>query len=233
MKHFALSLFLILLFLPALQAQQKESLSRFSIGFDVGSGNASHNCCYETWGYFNMGFSSAYRLKRTISLEADLRYIQLEGSLSGYSKGQRYSLTGFQQLHNAILLAGPSLHIPLRKGMEISLMPKAGMMLNNISQDINNFNDLYETRRYKPNLLFAYEANARLSWWFTERLAFESTLGYMRNFEGNKSLQLASVKSMPTPFSNLEYPEFFINDITQHRGKIEALTLFVGLRYRL
>ena len=234
MKRFILSFSLTMLFTAAvLRAQKSDTLSRFTYSLELGTGIAGHDCCSYMYGYYKVGGVPAYRVSRQLSLAASLYYLRLEGSLNGYSNGATYQLSGFQQWHNAVLMFGPALHLPFRNGFEWSLEPKAGFMLNRVSQEISNYGLPYQNRVYKPGLLPAYEADLRVSWWFTNRLAFETSLGYFANLDGSKPLTLNSAKGTPAPGNNQELPEPFLFEIGQRNGRLSAINLHLGLRFRL
>jgi hypothetical protein len=216
-----------------LLAQEPVKLSRFTTGFELSAGLVGHDYCSEHWGYFRMGNNTAYRFSRVFSLEASLNYLHLEGLLNGYSKGNEFSLRGFQTWQNVTLTLGPSLHFSKRKGREWSFTPKAGMMLNIMSQELQNNKKPYQNRRYKPDFLPVYEAGLRMGWWFTERLALETGIAYFGSLQPDKALRLKSVKGVPEPSSNQTLPDYYLEAFGSQTGKMFAFNFSLGLRYRL
>ena len=86
MRHlFRISCCILWLLQTTLLAQSPENITRFTTGFEISSGLASHPACYETWGNYTMAINTAYRFNRSLSLEGKLQYQHLEGKLSGYS----------------------------------------------------------------------------------------------------------------------------------------------------
>ncbi len=234
MKQLFLSLGLILFVVPAtLLAQEDARLTRFTTGLEMSSGLAGHDCCGESWGYFRIGNNTTYRLSRLLSLEASLNYLHLEGMLLSYSNGSQFNLRGFQTWHNVSLMLGPSFHFSSRKSREWSFIPKAGMMLNNMAQKIKNNGSPYQNRRYKSDFLPVYEADLRMSWWFTDRLAFETGVAYFGSLQSGKSLRTKSVEGVPVSSENQELPAYYLEDISKKHGKMFGFNFLLGLRFRL
>jgi len=214
-------------------AQSPENITRFTTGFEISSGLASHPACYETWGNYTMAINTAYRSNRSLSLEGKLQYQHLEGKLSGYSNGSEFQLSGFQQWNNISLQLGPSLHIQTKKGREWSLNPKLGLMLNQPTQEIFNFGIQYQNRQYKPTLLPIYGGDFRLSWWLSKRIAFETAIGFSKNLNSGKALKIKSITNYPDPSANPELPSRFLEESAQFHGQLSTYNILLGLRYRL
>lgn len=234
MKQLFLSLGLILFVVPAtLLAQEDARLTRFTTGLEMSSGRASHDCCGESWGYFRIGNNTAYRLSRLLSLEASLNYLHLEGRLSNYSNSSQFNLSGFQTWHNVTLMLGPSFHFSARKSREWSFIPKAGMMLNNMAQKIKNNGSAYQNRRYNSDFLPVYEADLRMSWWFTNQLALEFGVAYFGSLQPNKLLRTKSVVGVPVSSENQVLPTYYLEEISIKHRQMIGSNFLLGLRFRL
>lgn len=234
MKHFSFFSGLALWLLQAtLLAQTPENITRFTTGVEISAGLASHPACYEYWGNYTIAINTAYRFKRSLSLEGKLQYLHLEGRLSGYSTGTEIQLSGFQQWNNISLQLGPSLHIQTRKGREWSLNPKIGLMLNQPTQELFNFGIPYQNRQYKAALLPVYGGDFRLSWWLNKRVAFETAFGFTQNLNAKKALKINSITDFPGNSSNPEIPSGFLDESAQFHGQLLSINMLLGLRYRL
>lgn len=231
--NFRLFYLLILLIPIGLHAQQQEKESRFTLGFAVGSGFSSHDNCYETGAYYKAGLVSGYRFSRFFSLESNLQFLHLDGLLYGSSNGANFELNGLQQWRNLNLSLGPTLHLQARHGIEWSLAPKAGLMLNQTSQYIYNFGASYQARFYKPYLQPIYEGDLRMSWWFTKGIAFETSIGVFGAVNGDKGLKTQKVSGYPNRGDNQVLPPAYLEELTQHPGQMFAWNLNLGLRFRL
>lgn len=213
--------------------QSPENLSQFTAGLEVGSGLAIHTCCSDMWGFYTFGGIAEYRFSRHWSVESSLRYISMEGRLSGY-RGDEYLFSGFYRVSNPSLTLGPRFNIPLHSGRELSISPKAGLMLNRVSQDIHNGGVQFQTRTYQPNLLPAFELGARFTWWLTERIAVESFLVYFANSDDNATTRLKKEEGQPFPAPIIDwFPDNFINHLEHRPGELILLNAGLGLRFRL
>jgi hypothetical protein len=214
-------------------AQSPERLTRFTAGLDAGSGLAIHSCCSDMWGFYTFGGNMEYRFRRRWSVESSLRYLSMEGRLSSY-RGDEYIFSGFYRVNNPSLTVGPRFNIPLHSGRELSISPKAGFLLNRVSQDIHNSGLLFQTRTYKPNLLPAFELGARFTWWLTERLAVESFLVYFANSDDNATPRLQKEEGQPFPEPIIDwFPDNFIRTLDDRPGELILLNMGLGLRFRL
>ena len=214
--------------------QAPSRLSPVTLGFEIASGYGGYSRTYDTWGYYTIGATAAYRFSHGVSMETRLNYLNLEGAFGGYSfPGYGYELRVFQQLRNAVWTIGPLFHFALRHGLELSLAPKAGFMLNNVSQEVNNYGRFYQRRFYHRDLLYAYDASLRMSWWQTERLAIDGSVGFFGNSDGGKALRLRSVEGTPFPEAGNDTVDNFLRDITARRGAVAALYFSLGFRFRL
>lgn len=226
MKKINLGLSLaFLLFAQPFWAQEAPKLTRFTTGFEIGSGIAGQDCCQDNYGYYNIGAQMAYRIFRQVSVEGSLRYLHLEGKLYGYSNITQFELGGFQSWNNLNLMLGPSLHFATRKHREWSFLPKAGIMMTNIVHEIRNYGKPYLKQSYKPSFQLAYEIQLRTSWWLTERLAVESGLGYFLSNSNNLDPK-SGAETVPLPDS-------FRQELINNDSPMHALNLSLGLRFRL
>lgn len=235
MKCFLLALMLVMVFSnEALLSQQTAPLSRFTIGLETGTGNADDGCCSDTWGFFVLAGTAEYRMARFFSWEASLRYLGFEGALQPYSTGPYgFSLSGFNRGDNVMLTAGPRFNLVFRRGLELSLALKGGARLNMVSQEILNYGNFLQTRRYKPDLRMIYEGNLRFSWWLTDAMAVECLAGLMTNMRDRKRLNLKSVEGMEIPDANSEPAQRFVSEISGANGYFNAIQLAFGVRFRL
>ena len=118
MQKTLLTACLAMLCLAGTQAQSSGAFSRFTFGPEIGSGLALQTCCSDMWGFYTLGANSEYRFTRYWSAEAALRYINMEGEISGYSYGGTgYDFGGFTRFAT---LRSPSVRV------SICLCAKAG-----------------------------------------------------------------------------------------------------------
>jgi hypothetical protein len=235
MQKTLLTACLAMLCLAGIQAQSSGELSRFTFGPEIGSGLALQTCCSDMWGFYTLGANSEYRFTRYWSAEAALRYINMEGEISGYSYGGTgYDFGGFHQVRNFALTVGPRFNLPMRKGREFSISGKAGLMLNRIRQDITNNSRPYQTRTYGGHLLPTFELGGRLTRWITDRVAVESFLTYFANTDDGVTRKLKSEEGQPFPEPVTdEFPGNFIRQLNDRPGELAMINIGLGIRVRL
>lgn len=229
MKHWLFCFFLLWSGLLYGQA------SRWAIGPEIGTGAAFMGCCSDGIGFHTFGVLAEYRLARNFSVETNLRYTALESDLYSYSSGNRYSFGGFQHLRGLALTVGPRLNLPLRNALEIGVGVRAGVMPAWVGQEVTNFARPYQSRHYKISVFAALAAEARLAWWFAERMAVEWIVGYWAAEAFKKNLTLKSESGKPLPPDNSASSSLseFVQRLHKDPTTTGALTLGMGLRFRL
>jgi hypothetical protein len=226
--------YLAALFIPSsMFAQQQDKASRFTLGFAIGTGFSGQDKCYDTGAYYKAGLVSGYRFSRFLSLESNLQFLHLDGLVYGYSNGASFELSGLRQWRNVTLMLGPTFHLPARHGIEWSLAPKAGMTLNRTVHYIQNFGIPYQTRFYEADFQSVYEADFRMSWWFTDGIAFETSVGVFGTLNGDKALTTSKIEGSQIPDDSQMLPPAFLEELTQHMGQMSAWNLNLGFRFRL
>lgn len=208
--------------------------TRWAVGPEVGTGIGYQTCCGDSRGYHHFGATVEYRLRRWLSAEASMRYSALESSLNGRGYNNIYSFRGFQRTRGTAFTIGPRLNIRLKPALELSGVFRAGIMPGRVSQDITN-NDLpFQTRRYRTHVVWAYGGEVRLGWWLDERIAVEWGIGLWDTHDQHQALTLKSETGTPFPPDiTSEFPSEFIRQINERVGRTGALTLGMGIRYRL
>ncbi|MEY3249657.1 MAG: hypothetical protein RL742_1700 [Bacteroidota bacterium] len=229
-----LTAFLAVLCLAGIQAQSPGTFSRFTLGPEIGSGLAIQTCCYDSYGFYTLGANGEYRFTRHWSAEGALRYINMEGVISGYDYGNGYDFGSFQQVRNVALTVGPRFNLPMRKGREFSISGKAGLMLNRIRQDITNNSLPFQTRTYRSNLLPTFELGGRLTRWLTDRVAVESFLTYFANTDDGVTRKLKTEEGLPFPEPVHDaFPGNFVGSLNDRPGELAIINFGLGIRIRL
>jgi len=211
--------------------------SRWAVGPEISTGTAFLGCCNDGIGFHTFGVLTEYRLARHFSVEATLRYTALESDLYSYSFGSSYSFSGYQRLRGLGLTVGPRLNLPLRNALEIGVGVRAGVMPTWIGQEVTNFSRPYQSRRYQISVFAALAAEARLAWWFAERMAVEWSVGYWAAEAFNKNLTLKSESGMPLPLDNSASSSYYFSEFVQRLQRdpttTGALTIGMGFRFLL
>jgi hypothetical protein len=228
---------ILLLWLPWAAGAQ----SRFTLGWDVGSGAAYHsNTTAQEWGYFTTALDGEMRQASWLSWKAGLRYQTQGGRLSGYGIQGEIRYGGHQHYQSVALCLGPALNVPLGRSWEWSTALKPGAVLQVLSQelDIRYLDERSNPRlHFQPNLRLALEVDTRLRCWLDARTALEGGLLY---FGSLNNLQPLVLKRQPNDalLQNVEAliaEDSWLNqssERTRRSGTLEALGVFAGIRHR-
>jgi hypothetical protein len=227
---------ILLLWLPWAAGAQ----SRFTLGWDVGSGAAYHtNTTAQEWGYFTTALDGEMRQASWLSWKAGLRYQAQAGRLSGVGTNAA-NYRGRQRYQSMALCLGLALNVPLGQSWEWSTAFKPGAVLQALSQelDIHYLDERSNPRlRFQPNLRLALEVDTRLRCWLDARTALEGGLLY---FGSLNNLQPLVLKRQPNDVLLQNVEALIAGDgwlsptleRTRRSGTLEALGVFAGIRHR-
>lgn len=225
--------FCLLLCLWSITAKAQKD--HFSLSFEVGSGYASHNNVFRSWGYHNMSLGGEYRFHRLFSADAALRFQSLDGISFGYSINNNISIRPYQRLGATSLALGPRLNVPIPGGMELSLAPRFGLLAQKIMQPIIFNGNLNTLRYYKTELLPTAELSLRWALWLNRQSALEFGAHYSSTLGESRRMTVARDDLNPAPDVSDISPstQASFEESTSNAGTFTTLSFSVGIRTRL